>query len=199
MGSESNGELNWLFRLQVQSRSRLRRSKVSLAPEKIRVKEGPGLLLLSLGAAARPCGFSEPKVVCPWARFICCALGQERACPAAARAAVQSASGPGGRATRARSALQGAQLDSEQRAGVGGGERRSVCSLPAGSVPATLGSSKSLAQSEGSCLARVWQPQIALLLFWFSLTSVQTFSWYPEGGFGKSVGWVRPVSYTRGN
>lgn len=99
VGSESKGELNWLFLLQVQLRSRRCRSKVSLAPEKIRGKEGPGLLLLSLGAAARPCGFSEPKVVRRWARFICCALGQERACPAAARAAVQSASGPGGHAS----------------------------------------------------------------------------------------------------
>lgn len=83
---------------------------------------GPGSLLFSLGAAVRPCGFPEPQVVCPLARFICCARARSVPAPLLARAAVQSAPGPGGRATRARSSPAGHSWIPDKGPGPGSGE-----------------------------------------------------------------------------
>lgn len=175
MDSESRGEWSWPLSLRVQLRCRRCSLGVPPTPKEEKHDGGPGPLLLSWrGCETRR--ISCPQVVCPLARFICWGRGQERACPAAARAAGQSAQGPGGRATRARSSPAEHSWIPDKGPRWGGG-RRSVCFLPAGSVPATLGFSKSLAQG-------VWLSQTTLLVFYLSLAPVQSLSPYPEGDFG---------------
>lgn len=106
--------------------------------------------------------------------------GQERACPAAARAAGQSGRRPGA-ATRARSSPAGHSWipDKGWGGGAGRGERGSVCFLPAGSVPATLGSSKSPTRRDEPRLAPGCAPDASLGSSF--LAPVQSRSWSLEG------------------
>lgn len=123
------------------------------------------------------------QVVCPLARFICSAPGQERACRAAACTTGQSAEGAQG--LRHASPLLPPQPPPAEHSwipdkGQGSGEGSSTLFVPplhaspvAGSVPATLGSSKSLAQPEESRPAA----GESFAFSSFFLACVQTLSW----------------------
>lgn len=84
----------------------------------------------------------------------------------------------------------------DKGARAGEGQRRSVCFLPAGSVPATLGFSKSLAQCAEPCLARIWPSQATLLVFYLSLAPVQSLSWQLREALG-AVGVGQPSRVAR--
>lgn len=189
--NESSGELSWPFPLLSPARMQEPQPGSFPSPREAKSKGGPGPLLLSLARLRDHSEFFLSLKSCaPW-HALSARPGPgaclPRCCPS--RRPISA----GARGPRHASPLlpRGAQLDSGQRARVGGGERRSVCFLPAGSVPATLGSSKSLAQGEEPRLARVWPPQTALLVFSFSLASVQPLLWYLEEGFGKPTGTFR--------
>lgn len=175
MDSESRGELSWPLRLRVQLRCRRAAWEFHQAPKKRSTMGVPGLCCC-LGEAARPGGFPVHKSCAPWhalsagagARSVPAPLlpappaNQRRDLGAAPREPAPPPRSTAGFRTKG----QG-----------GGGGGRSVCFLPAGSVPATLGFSKSLAQG-------VWPSQTTLLVFYLSLAPVQSLSPYPEGDFG---------------
>lgn len=140
--AESNRQLRWPLRLQVQLRSRRGRRGVPPTPKKRSAKGVPGLCCCL--RAARRISSSVCRV--PSGTLYLLRGGQERACRAAARAAGQSAPRPWGRATRARSSPAEHSWMPDKGPRSGKRSAHSVCFLPAGSVPATLGFSKSLAQ-----------------------------------------------------
>lgn len=95
--------------------------------------------------------------------------GQERACPAAACTTGQSAAGAQGPGHASRSPTKPPPTEHSWIPDKGQGWRGSSALFAppphpiAGSVPATLGSSKSLPQPEEPRLAQVWPPRTALL------------------------------------
>lgn len=154
-------------------------------PQRSETRGGPGPPLLSLEQLPDHSDFPSLKSCAPWHAL------SARPGPGACLPGSGPRRGPisaGARGPRHASPLlpRGAQLDSGQRAGVGGGERRSVCFLSSGSVPATLGSSKSLTQREEPRLAPVWLPQTALLLVRLPWHLSKPSFCTPEG-FGKPI------------
>lgn len=183
VGRESRGELSWSRALHAQLRCWHRRLRARQAPQKETRKGAGSQASAAVWARLRAqADFPVHEACAPWHALsarqgpgACLPRGRPRRWPISA--------GTGGPSTRAHPSPAEHSWIPDKGARAGEGKRRPVCSLPAGSVPATLGFSKSLAQCAEPRQARLAGPDhFAGILP--SLAPVRSPSSHPEGGFG---------------